>query len=97
MVYDASAKGAKGPSLNDCLQKGPKFNQLIFDLPIQFRSYKFAFTTDLEKPFLMVAVGKDDRDVLRLIWVDDPLAELPKLRTYRFSRVVFGVSSSPSY
>ena len=32
VAYDASAKSANGPSLNDCLLNGPKFNQLIFDL-----------------------------------------------------------------
>lgn len=31
VVYDASAR-SNGPSLNDCLYTGPKFNQNIFDL-----------------------------------------------------------------
>lgn len=36
-----------------------------------------------------------DRDVLRFVWVDDVSKEEPNLRAYRFTRVVFGVSSSP--
>ena len=38
VVYDASAR-LGGPSLNDCLYTGPKFNQNIFDILIRFRSY----------------------------------------------------------
>ena len=91
VVYDASAKGSGGVSLNDCLLKGPKFNQLIFDLLVRFRSYQVAITADLEKAFLMVSV----RDVLRFLWVEDVAKEPPDIRMYRFTRVVFGVSSSP--
>ena len=36
VVYDASAKSANSPSLNNCLLKSPKFNQLIFDLLVRF-------------------------------------------------------------
>ena len=36
VVYDASAK-SDGPSLNSCLHKGPKLNQLILDLLLRFR------------------------------------------------------------
>jgi hypothetical protein len=93
VVYDASSK-ASGPSLNECLYKGPKFHQLILDL-IRFRCYKVALIADVEKAFLMVAVDEKDRDVLRFIWVDDVNKSDPDLRAYRFTRVVFGVSSSP--
>ena len=41
----------------------------------------------------MIAVN--ERDVLRFIWVDDITKDKPKLQIYRFTRVVFGVSSSP--
>ena len=95
MVYDASARSAKGPSLNYCLLKGPKFNQLIFDLLVRFRSCKIALTADLEKAFLMVSVEEADRDVLRFLWADDISKDSPELKVYRFTRVVFGVSSSP--
>ena len=43
----------------------------------------------------MVSVEEADRDVLRFIWVDDISKDLPDLRVYRFTRVVFGVSASP--
>lgn len=94
IVYDASARG-EGPSLNDCLNKGPKFHQLILDLLLRFRSYRVALTADVEKEFLMISVEDKDRDVLRFLWVDDVSRNEPEIRVYRFTRVVFGVSSSP--
>lgn len=64
IVYDASSK-TSGPSLNECLCKGSKFNQLILDLLIRFRSYRIALVADVEKAFLMIAVDDKDRDVLK--------------------------------
>ena len=95
VVYDTSARSANGPSLNDCLLKGPKFNQLTFDLLARFRSYKVALTADLEKAFLMVSVEEADRDTLRFLWVKDFKRETPEFMVYRFTCVLFGVSSSP--
>ena len=94
IVYDASAH-AKGPSLNDCLHTGPKFNQKVLEVLLRFRSYSVAWTADIEKAFLMISMTPQDRDVLRFLWVDDPLSTNPDVVTYRFTRVVFGVSSSP--
>ena len=94
VVYDASAK-SDGPSLNECLRKGPRFNQLILGLLLRFRSYRIALTADVEKAFLMIAIDDKDRDVLRFIWIDDITKDEPELRVFRFARVVFGVSSSP--
>ena len=94
IVYDASARG-EGPSLNDCLYSGPKFDQNILDIVLRFRAYKVAVVADVEKAFLMVSVSEEDRDALRFLWVEDiektPLAPVPM----RFTRVVFGVSASP--
>ena len=43
----------------------------------------------------MVSVDEADRDVLRFIWVEDTTKDPPDLRIYRFTQVVFVVSSSP--
>ena len=94
IIYDASAK-ASGPSLNDCLHVGPKFNQRINELLFRFRSYPVAVVADVEKAFLMISVNPDDRDVLRFLWVENPFDNDVKPVMLRFTRVVFGVSSSP--
>ena len=94
IVYDASARST-GPSLNDCLYTGPKFGQSIFDILLRFRLQRVALTGDIEKAFLMISVQERDRDSLRFLWAVDPHVEPPELITLRFTRVVFGVSSSP--
>ena len=52
-------------------------------------------TADVEKAFLMISVAEPDRDSLRFLWVDDIAKDTPDVCALRFSRVVFGVSSSP--
>lgn len=94
IVYDASSRSS-GPSLNDCLYTGPKFDQRILYILLRFRSHPVALTADIEKAFLMISMAEKDRDVLRFLWVDDIMKEPPEIRTLRFARVVFGVSSSP--
>ena len=94
IVYDASAK-MSGPSLNECLHTGPKFEQSILDILLRFRLHKVALVGDVEKAFLMVSVAPEDRDVLRFLWVDSVDSPHAKIMEFRFTRVVFGVSSSP--
>ena len=94
IVYDASARST-GPSLNDCLYAGPKFNQKILDILLRFQLYKIPLTADIEKAFLMISIAEQDRDVLRFLWFDNALLDEPSIIELRFARVVFGVSSSP--
>ena len=93
-MYDASAKST-GCSLNECLHVGPKFEQRILDILLRFCTYPVALAADIEKAFLMVSISEEDRDALRFLWVDDVASDPPKVRVLRFTRVVFGVSSSP--
>ena len=69
----------------------PKINELLF----RFRSYSVALVADIKKAFLMISVDPNDHDVLRFLWVEDSFDNDVKLVTMRFTRVVFGVSSSP--
>ena len=93
IVYDGSAKST-GPSLNECLHVGPKFDQKIFNILLRFHYHRVAVTADIEKAFL-ISMSEKDRDVLRFLWVHDVLQEPPEITVLHFMRVVFGISSSP--
>ena len=95
VVYDASSKVGSHPSLNECLHTGPPMLEHIPDILIRFRINKVAITADIEKAFLMVGVGKEDRDALRFMWLKDVHSEQPEVVALRFARVVFGVTASP--
>lgn len=74
-MYDASARSDR-PSLNDCLQAGPKFDQ---DILLKFHVHRVAVTADLEKAFPMVAMAKKDCDVVCFLWFDDTFSDQPNL------------------
>ena len=81
--------------MNECLHAGPPLSQLIFDIMLRFRSHRVALVGDIEKAFLMVHIAEEDRDVLRFLWVKDIDKAEPEVVVLRFSRVEFGLSSSP--
>ncbi len=96
VVYDASCKDRKSDiSLNDCLHKGPALTPLIFDILLRFRANRVSIVSDIEKAFLNIEIHPEDRDCLRFLWVRDVNDSEPDVVTYRFNRVVFGVSSCP--
>ena len=48
-----------------------------------------------KKAFLIISVAEDDRNALRFLWFDVFRSEDPRIIVLRFSRVAFGLSSSP--
>ena len=89
-VFDASAKGPSGVSLNDCLETGPCLLPSLVEILIRFRRWKIALTSDIQKAFLQIRVRREDQDVHRFFWMDQD-----KVRIMRFDRVPFGNKSSP--
>ena len=90
-MYDVSAR-TSGPSLNDCLYAGPSFGQSILDILLWFRLHPVVVAGDIEKAFLMVSVN---RDALRFLWVRDIKEDNSEVMILQFTRVAFGVTSSP--
>ncbi len=65
------------------------------DILLRFRTSRIALTADIERAFLQIQVDEKDQDVLRFLWFDDAFKPQPGLQILKFTRVVFGVSSSP--
>ena len=94
VVYDASSK-TRGASLNEALHQGPSLLPEIFKVLIRFRWHRIALIADIEKAFLNISVASEDRDFLRFLWCNYDDQSNPEISIYRFTRVVFGVTSSP--
>ena len=94
IVYDCSSTAnAQSPSLNDCLETGPPLQPLLFDILLRNRMRKYCVTGDIQKAFLQIRVHEQDRDAQRVLWYDNITER--NIREYRFTRVIFGATSSP--
>ena len=93
-----TAKSKKSKlSLNECLYRGPFILEGLYGLLMRFGTKRIALTADIEKAFLQVGLNEADRDVTRFLWVKD-IKKPPvttNLHVYRFTRVLFGIISSP--
>ncbi|MCP4486384.1 MAG: DDE-type integrase/transposase/recombinase, partial [Gammaproteobacteria bacterium] len=98
VVYDASAKSSqKVNSLNDCLYRGPVILPDLVGLLLRFRLEKIGIIADIEKAFLQIGLQKQERDATRFFWLKN--VQMPaspdNVIILRFTRVAFGVISSP--
>ena len=89
-VFDASARGVNGVSLNDVVETGPALMPNLLDVLLRFRRWRFGLTADIKRAFYQIALRSQDQDAVRFLWrVGD------RMRHMRFQRVVMGVACSP--
>ena len=91
VVFDASAKSASGVSLNDRLKVGPQLQKDLFGILIRFRFQQAALSADIAKMYRQVQFDDEDKDFHRVLWKNPNDTEL---RTYRMTRVTYGIASS---
>ena len=89
-VFDASAPGYNGISLNDCLETGPNLLPNLVEILVRFRRWLIGLSADITKAFLQIKVQRSDQDVHRFLWDCDGT-----IRTMRFVRLPFVNRSSP--
>jgi len=92
-VFDASCRMGKGPSLNDCLEKGPNLLEVIPSILLRFRMNKIGVISDIRKAFQMISVYPEDRKFQQFLWWENH--DMKKMKEFRHCRVVFGINCSP--
>jgi len=92
VVFDASAKGSRGPSLNECLLQGPKLQQDIVDVLTRFRVPKRVFTADICKMYRQILVLPEYRTLQHVFWRSSPFE---KLIEYELDTVTYGTNCAP--
>ena len=63
----------------------------MWEVLVRQRTYPVALTGDIMKAFLQIRIREAERDALRFHWN----TASGELQTFRFTRVLFGLASSP--
>ena len=92
LVYDASAKGQNGKSLNDHLEKGPNYINSLPNVLMAWRFDQVAYSGDMRKMFNQVRIHPDDQVFHRFLWRTN---ESEQPRVYQWVRLNFGDKPAP--
>lgn len=92
LVFDASAKGHDGLSLNDHLEKGPNYFNSLPHVLMAWRWDTVAYSGDIRKMFNQITIHPDDQVFHRFLWRRNP-NDQPTV--YQWKRLNFGDKPAP--
>lgn len=89
-VFDASAKGPNGLSLNDVVHVGPSLLPSVQEVLLRFRRWRFGISGDIKQAFNQICLFEADQSAHRYLW-----RKHGRLKVMQFHRVTMGVGCSP--
>lgn len=89
VVFDSSARGVSGVSLNDCLYPGPKLQRDVIDVLLGFRLNRIAFTGDICKMYRQFWIHPKYRPLQHIFWRESPQEEL---KEFELNTVTYGLN-----
>lgn len=92
VVFDASAKGSHGYSLNDTMMIGPVLQPDLRSIITAWRRHKICVVGDIVKMYRMINMTDEHVDLQRIVWRDTPDDEL---ESYNLTTVTFGTAAAP--
>ena len=90
-----SSKQSDEPSLKDLLYAGTCLLPKLGEILLRFRCGKIPHIADIKQAFLQSEVNHSHRDFLRFLWYDSITADNPNIVAFCFTRILFGLNSSP--
>ena len=91
IVLDASAQHHK-VSLNDVIHQGPKLQNDLSSIILQFRREPVVLMCDVQEMYLQMGLKEKDRHYHRFLWCNMQEDKEPDI--YEFNRLFFGVNCS---
>ncbi|CAD5217992.1 unnamed protein product [Bursaphelenchus xylophilus] len=98
VVFDCSASPKGGISLNDALHQGPLLLPQLVGMILRFRHGRYVTISDVKQAFHQLGLQPSERDAVRFLLPKDwsrPVSRT-NFQVYRFTRVLFGATCSPS-
>ncbi|CAK1600373.1 unnamed protein product [Parnassius mnemosyne] len=92
VVFDASAKGSNGLSLNDAMMIGPTLQPDLRALITRWRSHKICVVGDIIKMYRQVRMTSKHTNLQRIVWQDDIYGNI---ESYKLLTVTFGTAAAP--
>ena len=83
----------KNVLLNECLETGPPFQNLVWNILTRSRFRPTLLCGNIEKFFLQKHIRECGRDVLRFHWIDSLDSKITEI--LRCTRLVFGLTQYP--
>ena len=68
IVFDASFRDYKRPSLNDVLEMSPNLIHEVLATLLRFRRHPVAIIGDILQAFLQLSLDRKNRDITRFLW-----------------------------
>ncbi|XP_045508116.1 uncharacterized protein LOC123703948 [Colias croceus] len=92
VVFNGSAKTTTGYSLNDLMHKGPNMQKDLQSIIINWRLYRYAYTSDIEKMYRQILVKEEDQKLQQIWWRSSP--DQP-IKAYQLTTITYGTKAAP--
>ena len=94
VVFNASARTSIFTSLNEHMHIGPKLQTSIFNVLLQWRTFRFVCTAYIAQMYRRILVHELDRDYQRILWISHPGS---RPVAFRLNTVTYGTSAAPHF